>query len=997
MIEKYDPKKIEKEAQKLWEEQKIANKIVDFKKNLAERGKKFYLLDGPPYVNGVAHVGHVKTIVFKDMWARIKFMQGFASWFQPGFDCGGLPIENKVEKELGIKSKQDIEEKVGVDKFIEACQDFAESNKPRWMKLYKQLAAWKAWLEPYMTHKNYYIESGWWTVKQLFEKGLLVEGYKPGFWCPHCETVLSGYEVTDSYKDVQDPSLYIKFPVAGVDNEFIVVWTTTPWTLPANVAVVVHPDEAYVKVKVVEKNGKEDFLILAEKRLEPVMKECGIEQYKIVEKMPGKDLEGLKYLPALDVPVQKNLGEKAHQIILSIPIMKKRVVSKAHIKGEASKEEFGHMVDMDTGSGCVHTAPGHGDVDNKLGRHYGLPKPSPVDSQGKMTEDAGEFAGMFVKDADKKIIEKLRETGVLLHAGVVTHSYPLCWRCKAPLIYRMSKQWFLKIDTLKDKMIKENEKVNWLPEFARERFRNLLIDSPDWAITRQRYWGIPLPIWTCEKCGKKKAIGSLEELKKYSLEKLPSDIDLHKNVVDKVLLKCDCGGRMVREKDVMDVWFDSGISPWASLGYPYKNKELFEKLWPVDLVNESQDQIRGWFYTLMFSSVATFDKKPYDTVCLNGWTLDEKGEKMSKSLGNVIWADETMETLGADVFRLYFCAGLSPWDVQKVSVKEAKQLGRNLNILWNIYQFMRTYANKPSVLGMEKAKLENSKIEDLWLLSRINTLAKELGRHFERFEFHLMGRKLIDFIVNDFSRTYVKLVRKRLSQNNKDLGDKQAAEFVLYDVMEKLLRLLCPITPHITEYIYQDLYGTGSVHLQAWPTADDRIIDTELEKKMTVALEVLTNMNAVRQEKGIKLRWPLSGVSIDCDLDLSELRGIIKELGNVKDVKLKKIDKPMKIFVIGEKDVKISLDTSMSKELEEEAALREVLRKIQSMRKAASLVVTDHIDVHISENAKSLIQKFENVIKERAGVKNIIFGTIEKGEVVTFKDKKITISIEKKV
>ncbi|MCD6557555.1 MAG: isoleucine--tRNA ligase [Candidatus Aenigmarchaeota archaeon] len=993
MVGKYDQKAIEKEIQEFWAKKEIAEKIVDFNKNLAERGKKFYLLDGPPYVNGIPHVGHVKTIVYKDIWARIRFMQGFASWFQPGFDCGGLPIENKVEKELGIKSKRDIEEKIGVDKFIEACQEFAESNKLRWMKLYKQLGAWKGWLEPYMTHKNYYIESGWWTVKQLFEKGLLVEGHKPGFWCPHCETVLSGYEVTDSYKDVQDPSIYVKFPVLGANNEFILVWTTTPWTLPANVAIVVHPEKEYVKVKVARKDGKDDeYLILAKERLEPVMEECGIEKYEVVKEMMGKELEGVRYLPVLDVPIQKELGDNAHRVVLSIPIMKKRVVSKAYVKdGTSGEEEFGHMVTMDTGSGCVHTAPGHGDIDNKLGKHYGLPEPSPVDAQGRLTEDAGEFAGMFVKDADKKIIEKLKETGALLHAGVITHSYPLCWRCKSPLIYRMSKQWFLKIDMLKDKMIKENEKVNWLPNFAKERFRNLLVDSPDWAITRQRYWGIPLPIWTCEKCGKKRAIGSLEELKKYSLKKLPNSMDLHKNSVDRVILRCDCGGRMFREKDVMDVWFDSGISPWASLGYPYKNEKLFKKLWPVDVVDESQDQIRGWFYTLMFCSVATFGKRPYNTVCLNGWTLDEKGEKMSKSLGNVIWADKAMEALGADVFRLYFCSGLPPWNIQKVSIDEAKKLERNLNILWNIYQFMKTYADKPSDLEKDLEKSLN--VEDVWILSRINTLIKELSGHFERFEFHLIGRKLIDFTVNDFSRTYIKLVRERISENN-TAEDKKTVEFVLYYVMEKLLRLLCPITPHIAEYIYQDIYEKESVHLQKWPEADERMIDAGLEEKMIIVLEILANMNAIRQGKGLKLRWPLASVTIDCETDLNDLREIIKRLGNVKEAKLEKIDKPMKVFVVNDKEIKIYLETAMTEDLEEEAELREILRKIQSMRKSASLSVEDRIDVQVSKNVKDLVKKFEDRIKQRAGVRKITFDA-NKGESLYFKNKKIIIKIEK--
>ncbi len=951
----YNPKEIEKKVQKLWSDEKIPEKIVemDWKK------KKFYLLDGPPYVNGLPHVGHIKTTAFKDMWGKLKHMQGFSVWFQPGFDCGGLPIENEVEKRLGIKSKNDIEEKVGVDKFIEECKKFAKGNEPVWINLYKNIGAWRGWLDPYLTSENYYLESGWWTVKQWFEKGFLVEGHKPGFWCPRCETVLSGYEVSDSYKMMEDPSIFIKFPVKG-KKEYLLVWTTTPWTLPANVAIVAHPDETYVRVRVAE-----EILILAEKRLEEFENlEMG---YQVIEKFPGKKLEGLKYEPVLNVPQQEKLkkNQNAHQVLMSVPVMKKRVAGKIKTKKEIDEEEeFGHMVTMDAGTGLVHTAPGHGDVDNKIGKHYNLPEPSPVDEKGRLTEDAGEFKGMFVKEADMKIIEKLKENGLLLHVNRITHSYPLCWRCKTPLLYRMSKQWFLKLDTMREKIIKENKKVNWLPEFARERYHNLIIESPDWAVTRQRYWGIPLPIWVCESCGSKKVIGSIEELKKENGKKID---DLHKNSVDKIKLKCSCGKMMAREKDIMDVWFDSGISPWASLGYPHKNKEMFEKLWSVDLIDESSDQIRGWFHTLMLCSMATFNKRPYNTVCLNGWTLDEKGEKMSKSLGNVVPADDAYNELGADLLRLYCCYDIAPWETQKFSMKNAKDLGRSLNILWNVYNYFKTYSkleNKPGKLS----------IEDRWLLSRLHSVIRNTTEDLENFRFHTAGRNIVEFIVNDLSRTYIKLIRDRTDQN---------VNYVLTEAISVLTRLMAPITPFISEYIYHDIYGE-SVHMKKWPTADEKLIDEKMENQMLIANNIVSYANTIRKENDIKLRWPLPLLTTDAKVD-REVATVIERLANVEKVEFRKPKSG------GERtEYSVKLDIKMNENL---ALFRELTREVQKKRKEERLVITDRISLVVENKA---MEKYEKEIKERVGAKTIKFGKIDKpsGE-ASFKKASVKFFFEK--
>lgn len=959
----YNPQQTEREVMEFWKRKKIPEKIVRFDK----KKKKFYLLDGPPYVNYIPHVGHVKTTAFKDIWSKFKYMQGFAVWFQPGFDCSGLPIENTVEKKLGVKSKKDIIDKIGIGNFIKECKNLAEKNKPLWLNLYKKIAAWRGWLEPYMTYKNYYLESGWWTVKKLFEKGLLVEGFRPGFWCPRCETVLSGYEVSDSYKNLEDISIFIKFRVKTKKNEFLLVWTTTPWTLPGNVAIAVHPDEKYVRVQI----GTGEILILAKKRLQ-TLTDLDIG-YRIFEEFPGKKLNGLKYEPLLDVPIQKELskGDNAHRVLLSIPIMKKRVVSKVKVKkATEAKEEFGHIVDMETGSGLVHIAPGHGDVDNQLGKHYKIPEVSPVDEHGNLTKEAGEFSGMFVKDADNFIIEKLKKNNLLLHSEKITHSYPLCWRCKSPLIYRMSKQWFLKVDKNREKMIKENKKVRWLPEFAGERFHSVLIDAPDWAITRQRFWGIPLPIWTCEKCKKKRVIGSRKELIKESIKKLTDDVDLHKDVVDNIKIKCKCGSEMSRVSDIMDVWFDSGISPWASLGYPFQNKALFEKLWPVDLIDESQDQTRGWFYTLMFCSVATFNKSPYKTVCLNGWTLDEKGEKMSKSLGNVILADDAQKQLGADLLRLYYCWDVAPWDTQKFSMRVVEEeLRRVLNILWNTYLFVKAYSDKKAM----NKKMKDFALEDKWILSRVNTLINNVTDDFENFRFHQAGRNLVDFILNDFSRWYIKIIRDRTSPFYTG-KDKESAQYTLFYVLEKLVKLLAPITPFITEKIYTDVFNEKeSVHFCSWPKVNKDYIDKKLEREMETIKMVSETMNFARQEQGKRLRWPLSDLFISIDnkkvaSSVKHLEKMLKTICNVKDIKIvKKHTGPVKQFEGGK--------LSLGKVMPDYALVREMIRKIQVLRKENNFDVRDGIYLWLKsdKDTEELLEKYKKEIMFGVGARSLVF------------------------
>ncbi|MCK5016864.1 MAG: isoleucine--tRNA ligase [Candidatus Peribacteraceae bacterium] len=978
-MERYDPRKIQNEISKFWAEKKIPEKIVDFDKSK----KKFFLLDGPPYVNGVPHVGHIKTTTAKDIWSKFKMMQGYESWWQPGFDCGGLPIEHAVEKKLGIKSKKDIIEKIGTDKFIEECKKMAEGNKSIWLDSYKELGAWRGWLEPYMTYKNYYLESGWWTVKQMWEKGMLVEGEKPVFWCPRCSTTLSGYEVTDSYSDVTDFSIYVKYPVLGQEFTYIIIWTTTPWTLPANVAITVNPDETYVKAKV----GSE-YYILAEKRLKEAFKDMEIKKYEVVEKFKGKKLAGIKYEPALQIPVQEELKKNpnAHQILLSIPLFKKgvsgKVLAKSDSNKEAAKDNMEEFVTMESGSGCVHTAPGHGESDFKIGEHYKLPKVSPVDEEGKMTEETGQFEGMFVKDADAKIIDYLEERGHLLKVLKITHSYPLCWRCKAPLIYRLSKQWFLTVDTIKQKMIKENKSVKWLPEFAGERFDKWLENTVDWAISVQRFWGIPLPIWICDSCNHKHVVGSRKELKEMAIEKVANDVDLHKNSVDKIHLKCDqCSKKMTRVPDTMNVWFDSGIGPWASLGYPFRNKEIFEKLYPMDMICESQDQIRGWFYSLMFCGVGAFDKRPYNSVSMTGWTLDAKGQKMSKSLGNVVTAEDALKGTESDILRFYYCWSVAPWDTQLFSLANAKELRRILDVLWNTSQFAESYSD-PKLIE-KKENFKKLKIEDRWIISKVNSLIKSTTDDLENFRLHYVGKGFEDFILNDFSRWYIKAIRDRLSPWYKG-SDKEAAQFTLLYVIENVIRMLAPITPFTSEKIYQRLFYSGgkpeSIHFCSWPKEDKGLINKNLEKGMTIAKVIIEAANSLRQEIKIKLRWPVSELFVKLNEEkevklLDGMEEVLKIMSNVEKISfVKKIDKKdKKTFENGE--------IAFGDVIKDKAFLRELVRSVQILRKKNNLNVKEKIEVYFGtcKKAEEIIDKNRKWISTQVGAAKVHTTTL-KGE-----------------
>ncbi|RLE54632.1 MAG: isoleucine--tRNA ligase [Thermoprotei archaeon] len=862
----FEPKKFEEEVLKFWDENRIYEKLRE-----RLRGRpKFYFLDGPPYPSSdVPHIGTCWNKILKDVVVRYRRMRGYYVHDVPGYDCHGLPIEVAVEKKLGFKSKKDIEE-LGVDKFIEECRKLALANAASMTKYFKDLGVSLNWDRPYLTLTNEYIEAAWWFIKKAHERGLLKRGLKVLHWCPRCETVLADYEVTE-YRELEDPSIYVKFPVKGREREYIVIWTTTPWTLPANVAVMVHPDHTYVRVKV-KKTG--EVLILAKPRLEHVIKECNLGEVEVLEEFPGEALQGLEYEHPLadEVPIQRQIR---HVVVTS--------------------REF---VTMEEGTGCVHTAPGHGEEDFEVAKRYGLPVLCPVDSRGRFTSEAGKYANLYVREANSVIISDLERKGYLLHVGKIVHRYPVCWRCKTPLIYRATEQWFIEITKLKDRFLEEAAKVNWIPAWAGSaRFRNWLMNLRDWVISRQRYWGIPLPIWVCTKCGHYVVIGSREELLERAIEKVELP-DLHKPWIDRVVLRCEkCGGEMRRVPDVADVWLDSGIAFFASLGYP-RNSELFNKLYPVDFITEGHDQIAGWFFSLLRASVIAFDQAPYRTVLMHGFTLDEQGREMHKSLGNYVAPNEVIEKYCREALRLFVLSN-TVWEDLRFSWKKVEEAYSDLNILWNVYYFASTYMNLDK-FDPEKYRLEDYlhvlEPEDRWIISRVNSVNKVVVNALESYHIHEAVRALRRFTVEDLSHWYIMLIRRRVWIEEERL-EKLTAYITLFYVLEKLLRLLAPFLPMITEAIYQRMFRPAlkeapeSIHYLEYPLPDEKLIDERCERLMDVVKEIVEKVSALRMKAGVKRRWPLRELVIATDSQevreaIDMYRKILLTQCNVKKVEV---------------------------------------------------------------------------------------------------------------
>ena len=954
-MEPFKPLELEKEILEYWDRINLLQKIKEANKN----GEKFFYLDGPPYVNGYPHMGHARTRAIRDPLLKYRVMKGYDVHLQPGYDCHGLPIEVKVEEELGLRKREDIE-KFGAERFIGKCRERALHFVGVFNEFYKRFGLHWDFEHAYKTLDNSYISSSWQFFKKCQEKGLLYRGKATTAWCPRCETALAGYEATDEYRDVSDYSIYVKFPIVGKESEFILIWTTTPWTLPANLAVTVNPKYEYVYVDV----GNERWL-MAKERVAQVMQDCGIENYQVEDKgVSGKELEGLRYEFVLKDSVPENAKlETKNKNIHTVLV--------------------GDFVTLEEGTGCVHTAPGHGQDDYSIGMKYGIPPFSPVGEDGRYTEEGGTLAGIFVRDADQMVIDYLKSRGFLAAEKKITHRYAHCWRCKTPIIYRASPQWFINIRKIRSSLIRENRKVNWIPEWAGEkRFKNWIEEARDWCISRQRYWGIPLPIWECV-CGNYEVIGSWNELRERALRLPEGKPDLHVPYTNRIEIKCPkCGKKMRRVPDITDIWFESGAATWASLNYPEDKK--FEELFPIDFITEGLDQTRGWFYTIMVEGVIMFDRAPYLNVLMNEWVLDREGNKMSKSLGNVIAPHEVIKQYGADITRFYLLEETEVWEKLKFDLENMKITFRLFNTLWNCYQFIKTYMQDfdPKKTGISRYE-DALRIEDLWILSRLASLNKMLTDYLEAFRPYECVRALDDFIMNDLSRWYIKIIRNRTWVTTSG-RDKEAAITTLHTVVSEVSRMMAPFAPFISEYIYRNLVGGESVFLDGWPKIESTI-DKELEEKMNLAREIVEQVNAARDEAGIKLRWPVEEVVVITKENLRSLESIIRQMANSKKVCLIEKGEGPAGFIKKEFSAgTVFLDKKRSPEIVEEGLVRDLMRQIQNMRKREGLKVSEEVRmiIHTDPEFARTIERFREEIKSNTTARELV---VREGKPQTFK------------
>ena len=856
-----DPLALEVEIQSWWAESNIYSKVKE--KNSDQ--PIYYYLDGPPYCSGTIHIGTAWNKIIKDTVLRHLGMTGKNVTRQPGWDSHGLPIEVRVERELKLKSKKDIENVIGVENFIDACRKYAQDHLLTMTQQFKRLGVWMDWDDPYITFNSKYMEAGWDVLKKAHHRELLVQDLRVVHWCPRCETALAEHEVRGEYEDREDPSIYLKLKLRDTENEYILVWTTTPWTLPSNMMVMVKPDFEYARIKV-----GDEVWILAKELVETVMEKLGITKYDVVEVVPGIELKDIRYVhPLLEqVPKQKEWVDGYHRVIPA------------------------EYVDLEEGTGCVHTAPGHGEEDFEVGREYGVPIFSPLDAGGRFTDEGGKYSGIYVKDADPMVIEDLKENGVHVHDETIFHSYPHCWRCQTPLLFMAREQWFLEISKIKSRVIDENKDVMWVPSWVSERYENGVEYVGDWCLSRNRYWGIPMPIWCCPECDEMVVVGSFSELAERATGEIDADdFDPHRPTVDEIKLNCSCGGTMDRVPDIVDVWFDSGIASWSSLGYPSDPDSL--SIWPADLIIEGSDQVGKWFYSQQAASIITFDKSCYKKVLMHGFALDAEGKKMSKSLGNVVDPDDVVKKYGADVFRYYLLWATLPWEDLKFNFTELTTVQRMLNVFWNVCVFSSTYMELDDFdTQIDAGDVEGSlRTVDLWLISKANSLVRDVSSSMEEMNFLHATRKLQKFILDDLSRWYVRLARGRTWVESDD-PDKLACYFTLHYTIDRVLRLLAPIVPHISDYIHRHMMADGrpeSVHLEDWPIVEERWLNEELEGSMELIQSLVESSLAARQKAEVKLRHPVGRVLIRTDKPavqdaLSLHKDIFLELTNAKSV-----------------------------------------------------------------------------------------------------------------
>ena len=991
----------EKQVEAFWKENDIFEKSMETRKE----GPEYTFYDGPPTANGKPHIGHVLTRVIKDMIPRYRTMKGYMVPRKAGWDTHGLPVEIEVEKLLGLDGKEQIEN-YGLEPFINKCKESVWKYKGMWEDFSGTVGFWADMDNPYVTYHDDYIESEWWALKEIWDKGLLYKGFKIVPYCPRCGTPLSSQEVAQGYKDVKERSAVARFKVKDEDA-YILAWTTTPWTLPSNVALCVNPAETYAKVKAAD--GYTYYM--AEALLDTVLgrlgnAEEGVKAYEVLETMTGKDLEYKEYEPLFDCAVEicKKQNKKAHYVTCD------------------------SYVTLTDGTGVVHIAPAFGEDDAKVGRNYDLPFVQLVDGQGNMTAEAP-FAGTFVKKADPMILKALEEAGLLFDAPKFEHSYPHCWRCDTPLIYYARESWYIKMTAVKEDLIRNNNTINWIPEsIGKGRFGDWLENIQDWAISRNRYWGTPLNIWECE-CGCQHSVGSREELAKMSGNPDDAKVELHRPYIDAVTIKCPkCGKDMHRVPEVIDCWFDSGAMPFAQHHYPFENKELFEKQFPAQFISEAVDQTRGWFYSLLAESTLLFNKAPYENVIVLGHVQDENGQKMSKSKGNAVDPFEALETYGADAIRWYFYINSAPWLPNRFHGRAVQEGQRKfMGTLWNTYAFFVLYANIDD-FDASKYTLEYDKLAvmDKWLLSKLNTVVAEVDEDLEHYRIPEAARALQEF-VDDMSNWYVRRSRERFWAKGME-QDKINAYMTLYTALITISKAAAPMIPFMTEDIYQNLVRSidkdapESIHLCEFPKADAAWIDKKLEKDMETVLKAVVMGRACRNTANIKNRQPISTMFVKTEHDLTDFyKDIIAEELNVKEVRftgdvreftsyifkpqLKTVgpkygkllgsiqkmlasldgnaamdelraDGALK-FMAGETEVSLTeedlliemtqkegyvtesdnrmtvvLDTNLTDALVEEGFVLEIISKIQTMRKEADFEVTDRIRVSFAGNEK---------------------------------------------
>lgn len=1022
-----DPKVLE-----FWEKNDI------FKKSVKNRkwNKEFVFYDGPPGMNGLPHIGHSISRTFKDSFCRYKTMRGYHVERKAGWDCHGLPVEQKAEKDLGFKTKQDIE-KYGVQNFVEKCKQVVDYHMSQWIPATKKIGYWVDFEDRYKTSDDEYIESVWWALKQMFVKGFIYEGYKVVPYCPRCGTGLSSHEVAQGYETVKDRTVFVKFKVLGQENTFFVAWTTTPWTLPSNTALAVNPDVEYA---LVENQGTK--YIMASNLVSRLF-----EDAVVLDKFLGKKLEYTKYQPLYSIP--QDISQDQGWFVTCAD-----------------------YVTTTDGTGIVHIAPAFGVDDSLVGQKYNLPFVQRVDRKGCMTADLPAYAGMRNTEANNLIIDELKARGVVVKEQKVEHDYPHCWRCHTPLIYYANDGWFIRMSQFREKMLANNSDVNFVPASTRDgRMGNFLANAMDWNLSRDRYWATPLNIWRCDKCGHLHSIGSRKELRE--LGGLTKDIELHRPYVDGVTFACPkCDGTMRRVPQVIDVWFDSGAMPFAQFHYPFENEDEFKRQFPADFISEGQDQTRGWFYTLQAISTVLFRRSPYKNCVVNGILLDPSGKKMSKSLGNVVDPNMLIDKYGCDIMRWYFLSNAAP--LVSIAFNESL-LGeiqhKMVGTLWNTYAFYVLYANIDNYDGsFDLAKCKLSKM-DKWVLSKLNTLIKNVTDDMDKYNYISATRRIEDF-VEILSNWYVRRSRERFWIDGES-ADKTAAFTTLYQVLINLVKLIAPFMPFISENIYQNLKlkkDPESVHLCDYPVADSKRIDKNLEERMDEVVDIVSLGRAVRADTGIKNRQPLANMFVyttkshmlDADMldiikdDLNvkniefimdtskyitfELKPQLKTLGpkygkllggirqylstcdaqmlvdklNAGETQQIKVDgqvvelsiNDILITAISRPDYKaqsvlgltVILDTTLTPELVEEGNMREIISKLQTMRKEAGFEVEDHINLYYQadDEITNVVRKFSDVISTSVVIDKIFAG---KGGQLTkeldINGHKITLGIER--